>query len=144
MDNYEQYEKDCADVRKANKNLLERFGAWLKVAGLADKTVGNHISNVDFYINEYLLNYEVIPAKEGAGDASMFLGDWFIRKATWSSAASIKANAASLKKFYTFMQEQGLVEKEALDELKQTIKAEMPEWLATLKRYEDMDEDDMW
>ena len=32
----------------------------------------------------------------------MFLGFWFIRKAMWASQSSIKGNATSLKKLYTF------------------------------------------
>jgi hypothetical protein len=38
----------------------------------------------------------------------MFLGYWFIKKAMWAKQSAIKSNAASLKKFYTFMHEKGL------------------------------------
>ena len=61
----------------------------------------------------------------------------------WASAASIKSNATSLKKFYTYLYERGLVDKEDLDSLKETIKEEMPEWLATLGRYDDPSITDM-
>ena len=40
----------------------------------------------------------------------------------WASQASIKSNAASLKKFYVFLLEKGLVEQEDLIELEETIK----------------------
>ena len=73
----------------------------------------------------------------------MFLGYWFIKKAMWASKSSIKANAASLKKFYTFLLEKGLIEKDDLQELKETIKYQMSEWLATLDRYDDPSIDDM-
>ena len=73
----------------------------------------------------------------------MFLGYWFIRKAMWASEASIRGNAASLKKFYKFLHEQGMVSEEDLDFLKETIKEEMPEWLATLSRYDDPSITDM-
>ena len=47
-------------------------------------------------MNEYLLYYEEpIKAQDGISDVSMFLGDWFIRKAMWASKAHIKSNAAS-------------------------------------------------
>ena len=69
---------------------------------------------------------------------------WFIRKAMWASQISIKGNATSLKKFYTFMHEKGLVDKEDLIDLKQTIKEEMPEWLATLRRFDDQSIEDAW
>jgi hypothetical protein len=47
--------------------------------------------------NDYLLYEDALEAKDGVDAVSWFLGDWFIRKAMWSSQASIKENAASLK-----------------------------------------------
>ena len=146
MNEFEQYEADCQRIRTANKQLLIEFEDWLKSSGLSDKTIRNHILNVDLYINDYLL-YEtpVLEAKDGvySGDINMFLGYWFIKKAMWASKSTIKANAASLKKFYTFLLEKGLIEKDDLQELKETIKEEMSEWLATLDRYDDPSIDDM-
>ena len=40
--------------------------------------------------------------------------------------------------------EKGLIDKEDLTDLKQTIKEEMPEWLATLRRYDDLSIKDIW
>lgn len=74
----------------------------------------------------------------------MFLGYWFIKKAMWASQSSIKGNAASLRKFYTFMYEKGLIDKDALADLKETIKEGLPEWLATLERYDDPSIEDVW
>ncbi len=137
MDDYEKYEADCKKIRKTNKRLLAEFETWLKSAGMADKTIRNHLSNVDFYINDYLLYEDAIGAKDGVSEISMFLGYWFIRKAMWASPASIKSNAASLKKFYAFLLEKGLIRDKELTELTETIKEKMPEWLARLKRYDD-------
>jgi hypothetical protein len=100
MDEHEKYEADCKKIRKANESLLADFEAWLKSSGLSDKTIGNHLSNIDFYINEYLLYEDAIEAKDGVHSISMFLGYWFIKKAMWASQTSIKNNATSLKKFY--------------------------------------------
>jgi hypothetical protein len=94
-------------------------------------------------MNEYLLYEDATEAKDGMDSVSMFLGYWFIKKAMWASQSSIKSNAASLKKFYAFLADKGVVDKEDLDELKQTIKEEMPEWLATLRRYDDLSIEDM-
>ena len=44
----------------------------------------------------------------------------------WSNKTTVKANAASLKKFYAFMAERGLVKPEELATLKQQIKDELP------------------
>jgi site-specific recombinase XerD len=131
------------EIAKANKQLLSAFAAWLAAAGLKQTTINQHCSNIDFFVNHYLLYYEAVEAKDGVDQVDGFLGDWFIRKAMWSSVASIKANAASLKKFYTFLAEQGMVEPGALADLKATIKQGMPDWLANMQRYMDL-ADDAW
>jgi site-specific recombinase XerD len=144
MDDYEKYVKECKTIRKANELLLNEFEVWLKSTGLSEKTINNYLSNIDFYVNEYLLYEDATEAKDGSYSIGMFLGYWFIRKAMWASQSSIKSNATSLKKFYKFMHEKGLIDKEDLIDLKQTIKEEMPEWLATLRRYDDLSIEDVW
>ncbi len=143
MDDYEQYEVDCEKIRKINEKLLQNFETWLKASKLKEKTISNHIENVDFYINEFLLYEDAVEAKDGASDIGMFLGYWFIKKAMWASPAHIKSNAASLKKFYTFLFENEQIDKEDLDDLKASIKEDMPEWIATVKRYDDPSINDM-
>jgi intergrase/recombinase len=148
MSDDEQYEIDCERIRKANQELLTEFENWLKSSALSPKTIRNHINNIDLYINQYLLYDDVLEAREGVsgGEVNMFLGYWFIKKAMWASESSIKSNATSLKKFYTFLLEKGLIDKEDLQQLKETIKEEMDDWLETLKRYDnpDIEMDDVW
>jgi len=73
-----------------------------------------------------------------------FLGYWFIRKTMWASRTSIKSNATSLKKFYIFMLEKGFIDEVELADLKHAITDRMPEWLATLERYNDLSIEDVW
>jgi intergrase/recombinase len=142
-DDYERYEIEAERIRQSNQVLLDDFRDWLRKSGLGDKTINNHVDNVDFYINEYLLYEDAIEPQDGVHEVSMFLGYWFIRKAMWASESSIRGNAASLKKFYTFLHERGLVSQEALDSLKETIKEDMSDWLDTLDRYDDPSITDM-
>jgi hypothetical protein len=146
MDDDNNYEADIEKVRAANKKLLTEFKTWLKAAKLSAATIKKHAFNINFYINEYLLYEDIIEPEAGSDVVSYFLGYWFIKKATWASASSIKSNATSLTKFYTFLQEKGLVDSATLAELKATIKAEMLEWLATIERYDDesLDIADVW
>jgi hypothetical protein len=139
---YRDYEKACVKIRKQNERLLSDFEDWLNRKGLSETTVRGHVQNSDFYVNEYLLYEDAVEAAQGTHHVGMFLGDWFIRKATWSSEAAIRSNAASLKKFYDFMQAQGLVQEEAVRELRETIKENLPDWLAALRRYENLSYDD--
>ena len=143
MDSYEQYEKECERIREENEKLLDDFAQWLAEKNLAQKTINKHVSNVDFYINEFLLYEDAIEAADGAGEIGYFLGYWFIKKALWANKSHIKSNATSLKKFYQFMLEKGEIAKDDYEELKETIKLDMEEWLATMDRFVNPDIDDM-
>ena len=125
------------------KSYSMKKAQWLAAANLKDKTITKHRNNIDLYINHYLLYEDTVEAKDGSQDVDMFLGYWFIKKAMWASPAQIRSSAASLKKFYTFMNQKGLIDREQLQELKETIKEEMPEWIATMERYDDPSIQDM-
>ena len=72
MNDYEKYEANCQKIRIANQKLLTDFESWLKSSGLSQKTIKNHLSNVDFYINEYLLYEDAVQAKDGVHSISIF------------------------------------------------------------------------
>ena len=133
MDDYEKYEAECEKIRAENEKLLEEFEGWLKNSGLSLKTIRSHSYNIDFYINHYLLYEDVTKPENGAHGVSMYLGYWFIRKAMWASPSTIKSNAASLKKFYSFLLEKNLIDNEDLDDLKESIKEGIPEWIEKAK-----------
>jgi len=143
MDSYEQYEQDCARIRKDNEIILANFRKWLSDKELSSKTIESHLENIDFYINEYLLYEEATDASEGLYQVDLFLGFWFIKKAMWASKSSIKSNATSIKKFYEFMLEKGNIDEEGFIELKEEIKTNMQDWLDTMDRYDDPEIEDM-
>ena len=132
------------EIEKANKKHLKVFEKWLQDSGLASKTIDNHVTNVEFYINDFLCGYFEKDVTQGCYEIDRFLGDWFIRKAMWSSCPHIKGNAASLKKFYACMLENGVVEQKDYDALCESIKENMPTWLDEMKRYEVMDDSDFF
>jgi hypothetical protein len=135
------YDKQCALIREENIRLLADFADWLAAAGLSATTIRGHRYNLDFYLNHFLIRSDMLRASEGVDCVGEFLGDWFIYKAVWSSRNSIKGNAASLKKFYAFMAERGLIKPGELDALRKQIKEELPDWLETLERYNTPDDD---
>ena len=144
---YEQYERECEQIREENDVLLDDFARSLAQKGLSEQTIRKHVENIDLYINTYLLYEDAVPAREGAHAVAMFLGYWFIRKGGWSSPAAIRQNAASLKKFYGFLRARGEIEDDDLQDLAQTIKDRMGAWLATAERYDDpdiTDSEDIW
>lgn len=137
---YKEYEKECEKIKSDNEKYLEIFQAELTKMGLSPKTIRSHLSNVDFYINDFLLYEEPTPMNEGCGYVDRFLGDFFIRKCMWSTPATIKSTAASLKKFYKCMLEKGYVEKDDYRELCETIKDDMEYWVEDCRRFNDVDE----
>lgn len=137
MDDYKKYEADCERIRRENSEILKQFTIWLQDKQLSESTIKNHVNNIDFYANEFLLYEEAIEVKDGVSQIGMFLGYWFIRKAMWSSVNQIKSNSASLKKFYTFMCEKGYIKQEQLEDMNDIIKEEMPEWIEAMERYDE-------
>ena len=139
---YEKYEKDCEKIRVVNDELLDIFEKDLINAGLSQKTIRSHLSNVDFYINEYLLREDAHPMEDGVGMIDDFLGYFFIRKCMWSTPGTIKSTAASIKKFYKCMLDHGRIKKEEYDYLCTEIKEGMGQWQADCAMYNDPDGDD--
>ncbi|MBL7076710.1 MAG: hypothetical protein ISS31_04495 [Kiritimatiellae bacterium] len=90
---------------------------------------------MEFYINEYLLYSEAVPAAEGATHIHGFFGDWFVRKAMWASETSIKRTAAGLKKFYQFLFDTGRCEIHDVQFVRDMVREDVAEWLAGLRRY---------
>ena len=146
MDEYEIYEIECKKIRKENRKLLNSFRKYLGSKKLSKKTVDKHVSNIDFYINEFLLYEEPSKAKEGVNKLDYFLGYWFIRKAMWASVTSIKENITSLKHFYTYMHTIDEIDLEKLNAMKEEIKESKDKWLETIRKYDDPDTDfeDIW
>ena len=126
---YEDFEKESKAIREENRILLEGFEEWLRQCGLKDKSIRKHVQNADFYINDYLLYDSCTPAKEGISAINGFFNWFFPRKAMWSSRASTKETAASLKKFYKFLAEMGVMPPADYLFLLAEVKSEMPEWL---------------
>lgn len=137
----EEYDKECEKIRKVNIGLLELFEADLKSAGLSDKTINSHLSNVYFYINEYLLREEARHMESGVISISSFLGDYYIRKCMWSTPANIKTTAASIKKFYKCMVEHSKISQQQYEDLCREIKDNIKQWQTDCELYNDPDEE---
>ena len=141
MFDYEKYEQECEKIRKENNKLLDLFEKDLTLAGLSQKTIRSHISNVDFYINDYLLREDARPMEDGVGMVDDFLGYFFIRKCMWSTPSTIKSTAASIKKFYKCMLDHGKIKKKEYDYLCSVIKEGMEQWQTDCAMYNDPDAD---
>ena len=117
------YDEKVQAINSYNQPILEDFRAWLKQSGLSEKTVENHVDNIDFFTH-YLVYYEPLTKLDEAdgSDIWMFLTDWFPRKAMWSSEASVKSNIASFKKFFNWLGETGRISPEVVADVLTTLK----------------------
>ncbi len=138
---YEEYERACEERRAENEGYLVEFEEWLMAAGLSDKTIQRHISNIDFFINTYLLREDAYGIEEGCCRVDDFLGYFFIRKCMWSTPATIRQNAASFKKFYKCMLEKGHITQGSSDLLLDAIKTFRPMWLKDCEDFNNPDVD---
>ncbi|MED9969055.1 MAG: hypothetical protein UFA98_03450, partial [Ruminococcus sp.] len=107
----EEYDSACEAVRKENAEYLKLFEADLTEKGLSPKTIKNHISNVDLFINEFLLREDAQPIETGIDNLDPFFY-FYIHKCMWSTPASVRSMAAGLKKFYKCMAEHEIIEEE--------------------------------
>ena len=142
---WEEYEKKCDEIREQNKLYLKVFAEDIR--GLSPKTINRHLGNVDFYLNVYLPREDALTMEEGLNYVDSYLGYYFIRKCMWSTPATIKSTAASIKKFYKCMVEHGFIKKEGYDYLCSVIKEDMEQWQADCAAYNDLDADnpfDIW
>ncbi len=135
------YETQLEAQTKKNEEYLNIFTNWLENQKLAPKTIKNHLSNVNFYINDYLNYYEVNDIKAGCYGLYSYFGDFFIRKCMWSTGYSIKTTAASLKKFYNCMLEKNIITKEDYTNLCEEIKCGLDEWVEACEDYNNFDDD---
>lgn len=137
MDNYKEYEEKMKNNQKENKKYIKEFEEWLKKKNLTLKTIKNHVSNTELYIEDFLNYYDASSMEEGCYRIEDFLGDWYIRKCMWSTAGNLKTTATSIKKFYQCMLELGHIDQEHYDELQSTIKDNMDIWIEEIEEYND-------
>ena len=136
--------KDGGRSKEDKDASLAVFATYLRGRGLKEKTIENHLFNVEFYLDTYLARMGNASVREGIDLLEGFLGNFFIHDCMWSSKASIKSTAASIKKFYRCMAWQGVVTREQYRALCAQIKERQPDWIAELEAWERGDLDDDW
>lgn len=124
-----------------NEKILEDFSEYLKETGLVARTVEKHVENIDFYINTYLLYYEIQSPDQGHDALDDFFGNFFAHKAMWSSPAAVKENITSLKKFYKYLNELSFVSDEDYQSMLEVVKEEKGNWMSL---YDDEFDSNEW
>lgn len=126
-----------------NRNYLELFREDLQKANLSPRTINRHVMNADLFLNDYLWDREEEKMEAGTGFINSFMG-FFIEKCLWASQTSIRQTAASIKKFYKSMLARNLISAKDYQELTDSIKFFMDEWLEDLRRFDEDDDYYSW
>lgn len=88
------------------------------------------MSNVEFYLNDYLDNYiEPSRMEDGIRRMNHFFSYFFIQKCLWSTGNAIKENISSFKKFYKLMSEKNFILKEEYEYMLELIKESKDVWI---------------
>ena len=104
--------------------------------GLSDKTIRKHFQNVELYV-EFLNFHHDADIEHGVEYTYLadFFGYYFIRKCMWSTPATLKSTAASIKKFYKCMAEHQVIDEESYKEFLSIMKDFVPEWMEECDDY---------
>lgn len=116
-------------INAQNEQILEDFKVYLQESGLAPKTIDRHTGNIEFYINTYLLYYDIESPDEGHYRLDDFFKGFFPTKAMWSSPAAVKENITSFKKFYKYLNELSFVSDKDYQSMLGVIKEEKESWI---------------
>lgn len=92
-----------------NERLLKLFKAHLLKSGMGERTIREHISNIELLINEYLAGYDRIsPEKADKYYIDGFL-NWCIDKWIFNRVSGLVLALASIKLFYEYLKGKGIV-----------------------------------
>ncbi|WP_156027230.1 hypothetical protein [Succinivibrio dextrinosolvens] len=127
QDEYDKYLEEVKKIETENNKYIGIFENELKSKGLTKKTISNHVFNIELFLNDFLAErYKVCFANSLEYFDEFF--DFFTRKCMWSTPATVKSTAGSLKKFYQCMMENNVISKDDFSELKEMMKDNMVYW----------------
>lgn len=137
--NSKNYELEAK--RKENENYLKLFENQMKKEGLAPRIIKKHLSNVEFYINDYLLFSSIINIEDGMSEMRDFFYYWFFAKALQSKCESVSAHIDSVTLFYKLMVDQGLANREDYEKMLCNINEYKAEWIKKFSRHNNSEGD---
>ncbi len=130
-----EYEELCADMRAVNEQYFDLYIRDLSKTRISRAKVNQYLGDVDVFLNDYLLRYSIHTMVEGPRMIADYLGDFFIKKLPWSTPASIKTTATSLKKFYECMLRHGKIPQADYDFLCSEIRKNLAKWCKFCEAY---------
>ncbi|WP_368251712.1 hypothetical protein [Enterococcus sp. 2201sp1_2201st1_B8_2201SCRN_220225] len=141
---YNQYEKIADEIRENNEKMLLAFKDYLIADGLSSRAAEDHRFNVSVYVDDFLLYYQINTVLSPEASPYDFLSDWFVSKALWANARSVKRTGTSLRKFFGFMEAAEEITNRQLKDLREEISDGIMAGLETLEMLEEGFYDDLY
>lgn len=120
-----------AQVENANYELLALFENWLAEQGLSQSTRVRHLHTMDLFLNSYLMDIGPMAPDEGMFKLDAFFSQWLPRATPWVSSSAVQGMVPGMKKFAVFLQQQGLLAQEDLQDFLALIKTRRKDWEGT-------------
>lgn len=129
------YDKLCDEKIKENEKYFEIFEKELINEGLSEKVKQKHYGKAYFYVNQFLITYDIKSMEDGLYEINDFFGYFFIRKCLFSNPTTFKEMLSSIKKFYKIMHKYNFIDDDNYNQFLYTIKECKDEWLNELIKY---------
>jgi len=115
--------ESCEDIVKENEKYLEIFKKFLEKRNYREKTIEDHISRVDYYINDYLMWGLPKHMKEGCSlEFVGFIENRVNEKMAPASVHNIDFYLTSINLFYECMVEKKIINRDLYKEFVNYIK----------------------
>lgn len=129
------YDKLCDEKINENEKYFEIFENELINEELSEKVKKRHYRNAYFYVNQFLITYDIKSMEDGLYEINDFFGYFFIRKCLFSNPTTFKEMLSSIKKFYKIMHKYNFIDDDNYNQFLYTIKECKDEWLNELIEY---------
>lgn len=138
---WEEYEKRSIETKAQHEKLIAIYKEDLIQKNLSPRTIKRHLSNIDSFLNWFLIDYkdsdaldEFIPSFVGD-----FLGSFIPDKYIGNTKNLIKENAATLRGFYQSMRDCGYISQSMFTRISENISEEVADggqnYAAFVKEY---------
>lgn len=139
-------EKICRIFEKQNGKRLAKFCAIQREKGVSKQTLSTQKMGISVFISYFMLRdlkygYCTLESflENKYVPVSSFLGDYFITHCMWSTPETMQITAAGIKKYFKFLLESKKISQCTYDDLKETIKEELPYWKKACRRFNNGD-----
>lgn len=130
------FEKLGKEIEEINNLYINEFLLYLNEQNVPVEEINDHVVNVGFYINQYLIalgEYNIYNGMHGYND---FFSYFFVQKCGCRNKEDILEFVTSLKKFYRFMYSKEYILQIDIDKSERTIIKYKDKWLSIVDNYE--------